>query len=249
VGLVLPVVLPAVLPVAPPVLVPLTTGLAAQDNDPRPWFVSGIVVDGRSQQPVEGAQITLIGEELAVIATTLSGVEGLWGLSGDELAEVVQVGVFAGGFVPWYSDGPVLRRGLRTELRREGDAPLPEPIDLSDEGILDQCRDLASPDSAIVAGLIVDPDSGQGLEGVEAVADWGSPDPPRLVIGGGTEISYRSTFSGPGGLYLFCALPPDRPMRLWIRGAEPASDSVSITLEAGQVERVELVRAREPSTR
>jgi hypothetical protein len=243
------VVLPAVLALALPVLLPVTTGLAAQDDDPRPWFVSGIVVDGRTQQPVEGAQVTLLGGELSVIATALSGVEGLWGVSGDSIAGVMQVGVVALGYLNWFSEEPVLRRGLRIELRRPGDPPPPPPIDLSDDGILDQCGDVASPDSAIVAGLIVDPDSGQGLEGVEAVADWGSPEPPRLVIGGGTEVSYRSTFSGPGGLYIFCALPPDRPMRLWIRGDAPPADSVSITLEAGRVERIELVGSREPSTR
>jgi len=216
---------------------------AVQGQDDRPWFVSGIVVAGVTQAPIEGAQVSLLGEDLAVVATALSGVEGLWGLSGDELARVVQVNVVAPGFLPWYSEGPVLRRGLRIELRREGDPLPPDPIDLSDDGLRSQCGDRATSESAILSGLVVDEESGEGLEGVEVVADWGSAQAPRLVVGGTTELSYRSAISGPGGHYLFCDLPPDRDMNLWLRGDPPPLDSVGVRLEAGRVRTMELVRS------
>ena len=219
---------------------PFATSDVLEGQDERPPFVSGIVVGNLTQRPVEAAQVTLLGPDLAVLATTLSGVEGLWGVSGDELADVVQVHVLAPGFLPWTSEGPVLRRGLRSELRRPGDPIPPEPVDLSDEAILGRCGDLAGPGSAVLAGLVVDPDSGLGLEGVEVVADWGSAEPPRLVVGGRAQQSYHTAISGPGGAYLFCELPPDRPLSLWLRGADPDVDSVEITLEAGSVQTVQL---------
>ena len=222
---------------------PLALPCGLEGQDERPWFVSGIVVGGVSQLPVEGAQVSLLGEDLAVLATTLSGVEGLWGLSGDELAAVVQVNVVAPGFLPWYSEGPVLRRGLRIELRREGD-PLPRPpVDLSEDGILARCGARSTPESAILAGLVIDPESGQGFEGAEVIADWASAEPPRLVVGGEVRLSYRSSISDPDGFYLFCDLPPDRPLNLFLRGAIPVADSVEVTLEAGRVRTIDVVQA------
>lgn len=213
-------------------------GLVGQDE--RPFFVSGIVVGNLTQRPVEAAEVTLVGPDLAVLATTLSGVEGLWGVSGDHLAEVVQVHVAAPGFLPWASEGPVLRRGLRAELRRPGDPTPLEPVDLSDEAILGRCGDLATPETAVLAGVVVAADSGAGLGGVEVVADWGSAEPPRLVVGAPAQLSYQTTISGPDGAYLFCALPPDRALTLWLRGGDPAVGAVEVTLEAGSVRAVQL---------
>lgn len=214
-------------------------GVAGQEP-PRRSFVTGIVVGAYSQAPIEAAQVTLLDAAGGIVGTAVAGVEGLWGLEGDRLAAVTEVRVKAPGYDEWRSEGDVLGRGLRSELLRPGEEPPRIHVPPTDAEIVDRCAPLADPATGMLSGRIVDEGSGVGLAGIEAVVDWGALEPPRIVVGGRMEVTSLATVTEGEGEFLFCSVPPERPVRVIGRAGALAADSLEVQLEAGRVHRVEV---------
>ncbi len=215
--------------------------------------VTGVVVDARTGEPVEQAEVVLLDADLTPVATLSVGLEGRWGVDASGAAGVRRVGVSAPGYAAWLSEElDAGERGLRIRLVRLGDTPPPPAVEVTAAEVASWCGAGLDPDAhGVVVGRVVDRATGEGLAGVETVAEWGEADTPRLTIGARAGPPYRVTTTGDDGLFLFCDLPGGEEVAVRTRVGDVPGDTARLALRAGSVHRADLslalVRPGEPA--
>ncbi|MBT8405195.1 MAG: carboxypeptidase regulatory-like domain-containing protein, partial [Gemmatimonadetes bacterium] len=202
--------------------------------------IQGRVVDARTDGPIAEASVVVLDRALRPLAAGSTDATGRWRVTvAAETGE--QVHVSASGFAAaTLSLSPTDPTAIEVRLVRLGDSPPPAPLQVDGAAVASWCGEALDPTTAVVVGHVTDRRTGEGLAGVDAVAEWGGAEVPRLVVGGGTGPPYRAVRTGGDGLYLFCGLPADPDVRITVRIGGLPADTVRLALAEGTVHRADI---------
>jgi hypothetical protein len=210
--------------------------------------VRGALVDELSGDPVPGATVHLLSEAMEVLVMAPAAEDGSFAVSPPPGAGIARyVVVEAQGFTRILTDP--LPDGSEVSLGTLGLRPLgwsPESVselELDARTVAAWCADLTdSAREGVVVGRVRDRLTEEGLAGLPVRAEWDTPrDTVRLVVGGDDTLPYVTGTTGPGGLYYFCRVPADRPVRVVAEVPAGSSEEATLRVESSAVNRVDLV--------
>lgn len=219
------------------ILAALSTAVPAV---PDAQAVVGRVLEGRSGQPVTNVPVLLVDADFRTVSSTRSDDRGRYEIRPGRTGTFWIV-VDGAGFASHLS-APIPLRGTelfdhpirlsRVRLNPRGATVEPTMV-LRAVDVAGACGPRFDPTRhGIAVGQVSDPATGMTLTDMwisaRSVRPW--PDPG----------SDREARSGVDGLYVFCDLPPDQPVRLRASGAGIQGPEATVRVAAGDVRRVDL---------